>query len=186
MFKASVQRDATESSNRSWAMVALPLGPADHRRSLMKPFTATTLVIAIAVAGCNRNEATPTAANTGNAVTMDPNEILFTTPTLNDAIPATLQGSTAPSDCIQLHEWRRLGKKRYAKLKRLLITADSGGSNDYRNRLWKYEPQRLANQTGMIIEVCHYPPGTSKWNKFEHRLFCHITRNWRGVPLESH
>ncbi len=82
--------------------------------------------------------------------------------------------------------WRHLGKKRYAKPKRLLITADSGGSNGHRNRLWKYELQRLADQTGMIFEVCHYPPGTSKWNKIEHRLFCHITRNWRGVPLESH
>jgi len=82
--------------------------------------------------------------------------------------------------------WRLMGKKRYKKPKRLLITADSGGSNGHRNRLWKYELQRLANQTGMIIEVCHYPPGTSKWNKIEHRLFCHITRNWRGVPLESH
>jgi len=82
--------------------------------------------------------------------------------------------------------WRQLGKKRYQKPKRLLITADSGGSNGHRNRLWKHELQRLADQTGMIIEVCHYPPGTSKWNKIEHRLFCHITRNWRGVPLESH
>ncbi|MEZ6101985.1 MAG: ISAzo13 family transposase [Pirellulaceae bacterium] len=82
--------------------------------------------------------------------------------------------------------WHRLGKKRYRKPKRLLITADSGGSNGHRNRLWKYELQRLADQTGMIIEVCHYPPGTSKWNKIEHRLFCHITRNWRGVPLENH
>jgi hypothetical protein len=82
--------------------------------------------------------------------------------------------------------WHRLGKKRYAKPKRLLITADSGGSNGHRNRLWKFELQRLADQTGMVIEVCHYPPGTSKWNKIEHRLFCHITRNWRGVPLESH
>jgi len=82
--------------------------------------------------------------------------------------------------------WRLMGKKRYKKPKRLLITADSGGSNGHRNRLWKYELQRLANQTGMIIEVCHYPLGTSKWNKIEHRLFCHITRNWRGVPLESH
>jgi hypothetical protein len=81
--------------------------------------------------------------------------------------------------------WRRMGKKRYKKPKRLLITADCGGSNGHRNRLWKYELQRLADQTGMIIEVCHYPPGTSKWNKIEHRLFCHITRNWRGVPLES-
>jgi hypothetical protein len=82
--------------------------------------------------------------------------------------------------------WRRMGKKRYKRPKRLLITADSGGSNGHRNRLWKYELQRLADQTGMIIEVCHYPPGTSKWNKIEHRLFCHITRNWRGVPLESY
>ncbi len=82
--------------------------------------------------------------------------------------------------------WRRMGKKRYAKPKRLLITADSGGSNGHRNRLWKYELQQLADETEMTIEVCHYPPGTSKWNKIEHRLFCHITRNWRGVPLESH
>jgi hypothetical protein len=73
--------------------------------------------------------------------------------------------------------WRRMGKKRYKKPKRLLITADSGGSNGHRNRLWKFELQRLADETGMTIEVCHYPPGTSKWNKIEHRLFCHITRN---------
>ena len=86
-----------------------------------------------------------------------------------------------------IRRWfRRLGRKRYAAPKRLLITADSGGSNGNRNRLWKYELQRLADQTGMTIEVCHYPPGTSKGNKIEHRLFCHITRNWRGVPLETH
>lgn len=82
--------------------------------------------------------------------------------------------------------WRQMGKKRYPRPKRLLITADSGGSNGHRNRLWKYELQRLADQIGLTMEVCHYPPGTSKWNKIEHRLFCHITRNWRGVPLESH
>jgi hypothetical protein len=82
--------------------------------------------------------------------------------------------------------WRLLGKRRYEKPKRLLITADSGGSNGHRNRLWKHELQHFADQTGMTIEVCHYPPGTSKWNKIEHRLFCHITRNWRGVPLESY
>lgn len=82
--------------------------------------------------------------------------------------------------------WKWMGKKRYTNAKRLLITADSGGSNGHRNRLWKFELQQLADQTGMIIEVCHYPPGTSKWNKIEHRLFCHITRNWRGVPLETH
>lgn len=82
--------------------------------------------------------------------------------------------------------WRELGLPRYAKSHRLLITADSGGSNGHRNRLWKLELQRLADETGLKIEVCHYPPGTSKWNKIEHRLFCHITRNWRGVPLETH
>lgn len=83
------------------------------------------------------------------------------------------------------HWWRELGRKRYRRPTRLLITADCGGSNGHRNRLWKIELQQLANKTGMTIEVCHYPPGTSKWNKIEHRLFCHITRNWRGVPLET-
>ena len=81
--------------------------------------------------------------------------------------------------------WRLLGKQRYRNPRRLLITADSGGSNSSRNRLWKLELQRFADETGMIIEVCHFPPGTSKWNKIEHRVFCHITRNWRGVPLET-
>jgi len=81
--------------------------------------------------------------------------------------------------------WNRLGRKRYRSCKRLLITADSGGSNSPRTRLWLYQLQQLADKTGMIIEVCHYPPGTSKWNKIEHRLFCHITRNWQGVPLET-
>jgi len=81
--------------------------------------------------------------------------------------------------------WKRMGRKRYKAAKRLLITGDSGGSNGHRNRLWKAELQRFANRTGMILEVCHFPPGTSKWNKIEHRLFCHITRNWRGVPLET-
>jgi Rhodopirellula transposase DDE domain len=82
--------------------------------------------------------------------------------------------------------WQKLGRKRYPSGKRLVITADSGGSNSARNRLWKLELQRLANKTGLIIEVSHYPPGTSKWNKIEHRLFCHITRNWQGEPLETH
>jgi transposase len=82
--------------------------------------------------------------------------------------------------------WRELGQARYGRPRRLLITADSGGSNGHRNRLWKLELQKFADETGMTIEVCHYPPGTSKWNKIEHRLFCHITRNWRGVPLETH
>jgi len=81
--------------------------------------------------------------------------------------------------------WQRLGQARYGHPRRLLITADSGGSNSSRNRLWKLELQKFADETGMIVEVCHFPPGTSKWNKIEHRLFCHITRNWQGVPLET-
>jgi hypothetical protein len=83
------------------------------------------------------------------------------------------------------HWWKRLGQTRYGSPKRLLITADSGGSNNPRTRLWLWELQHFADETGMILEVCHYPPGTSKWNKIEHRLFCHITRNWRGIPLET-
>ena len=82
--------------------------------------------------------------------------------------------------------WKRMGRKRYGNARRLLITGDSGGSNGHRTRLWKTELQGLADRTGLILEVCHFPPGTSKWNKIEHRLFCHITRNWRGVPLETH
>jgi hypothetical protein len=81
--------------------------------------------------------------------------------------------------------WDKLGRKRYSAAKRLLVTADSGGSNSSRCRLWKVELQKWSNETGLIIEVCHYPPGTSKWNKIEHRLFCHITRNWQGIPLET-
>jgi len=81
--------------------------------------------------------------------------------------------------------WQKLGRRRYSQARRLLVTADSGGSNSSRSRLWKLELQKLADEIGLIIEVCHYPPGTSKWNKIEHRLFCHITRNWRGVPLET-
>jgi hypothetical protein len=81
--------------------------------------------------------------------------------------------------------WKKLGRKRYPLAKRLLITADCGGSNSPRTRLWRWELQRLANTTGLKIELCHFPPGTSKWNKIEHRLFCHITRNWKGIPLET-
>jgi transposase len=82
--------------------------------------------------------------------------------------------------------WKRLGRRRHREAQRLLITADSGGSNSCRNRLWKVELQRLSNEIGLEIEVCHFPPGTSKWNKIEHRLFCHVTRNWRGQPLETY
>ena len=81
--------------------------------------------------------------------------------------------------------WTKLGQKKYAKAKRITITADSGGSNSSRSRLWKVELQQWADETGLIVEVCHYPPGTSQWNKIEHRLFCHITQNWRGTPLET-
>ena len=81
--------------------------------------------------------------------------------------------------------WEKLGRKRYGGVKRILVTADSGGSNGSRCRLWKAELQEWADETGLIVEVCHYPPGTSKWNKIEHRLFCHITKNWQGTPLET-
>lgn len=82
--------------------------------------------------------------------------------------------------------WRWMGRPTYPKAKRLLITADSGGSNGARVRLWKWELQRLADETGWEISVCHFPPGTSKWNKIEHRLFSFISQNWRGKPLISH
>lgn len=82
--------------------------------------------------------------------------------------------------------WYEMGKTLYPEATELLITADCGGSNGYRSRLWKAELQILGDEIGLTIKVCHFPPGTSKWNKIEHRLFCHITRNWRGVPLETH
>lgn len=81
--------------------------------------------------------------------------------------------------------WRQMGRKTYPQAKELLITADGGGSNGSRTRLWKVALQRMVDATGLKISVCHFPPGTSKWNKIEHRMFCHITRNWRGRPLES-
>lgn len=79
-----------------------------------------------------------------------------------------------------------MGKETYSDATRLLITADGGGSNSSRSKLWKTELQQLANETGMHITVCHFPPGTSKWNKIELRLFSHISQNWRGKPLVSH
>jgi transposase len=81
--------------------------------------------------------------------------------------------------------WKHLGRKRYPNAKTLTITADCGGSNSYRTRLWKTELQRLADHTGLRIRVMHYPPGTSKWNKIEHRLFSYISINWRAKPLVS-
>jgi hypothetical protein len=82
--------------------------------------------------------------------------------------------------------WRAEGRKIYADATKILITADSGGSNGYRLRLWKLELQKFADQTGLCISVCHFPPGTSKWNKVEHRLFSFISSNWRGEPLRDY
>ena len=78
-----------------------------------------------------------------------------------------------------------MGRAAYPEANQLLIIADSGGSNGSRNRLWKRELQTLADDTGLTIAVCHFPPGTSKWNKIEHRMFSHISKNWRGKPLTS-
>ena len=81
--------------------------------------------------------------------------------------------------------WQRMGCHMYPQAQQLLITADGGGSNGSRSRLWKVELQKLSDATGLEVSVCHFPPGTSKWNKIEHRVFCHITENWRGRPLVS-
>jgi len=81
--------------------------------------------------------------------------------------------------------WQVMGRRTYPQARELLITADSGGSNGARLRLWKWELQQLANKSGLDITVCHFPPGTSKWNKIEHRLFSYISTNWRGRPLTS-
>ena len=81
--------------------------------------------------------------------------------------------------------WRQMGMAAYPRAERLLVTCDGGGSNSGRGRLWKLELQGLADESGLRISVCHFPPGTSKWNKIEHRMFCHITQNWRGRPLVS-
>jgi hypothetical protein len=81
--------------------------------------------------------------------------------------------------------WGAMGKSAYRDAQELLITADAGGSNGYRSRAWKHELQKFADETDLRVRVCHFPPGTSKWNKIEHRLFCHITQNWRGKPLRT-
>jgi hypothetical protein len=82
--------------------------------------------------------------------------------------------------------WQQVGVKRYGKTREIFITADAGGSNGYRSRVWKYELQRFADKYGIAIRVSHFPPGTSKWNKVEHRLFSFISMNWRGRPLRSY
>src|SRR3990167_2205443 len=81
--------------------------------------------------------------------------------------------------------WRKMGRRIYGRAKTLMITADSGGSNSARSRLWKLELAKLASETGLFLVICHFPPGTSKWNKIEHRLFSFITQNWRGKPLRN-
>jgi hypothetical protein len=82
--------------------------------------------------------------------------------------------------------WRTMGRRLYPRAKRLLVTADAGGSNGPKVRLWKVELQKLANELAMEVSVCHFPPGTSKWNKIEHRLFSFISMNWRGKPLTTY
>jgi hypothetical protein len=94
---------------------------------------------------------------------------------------------TATFAVASIRTWiEKIGRVRYPNARELTITADCGGSNGSRVRLWKVELQKLADETGLTIKVRHYPPGTSKWNKIEHRLFCHITQNWRGRPLTDH
>jgi hypothetical protein len=82
--------------------------------------------------------------------------------------------------------WQEMGSRRFPRASELMITADGGGSNGSRNRLWKWALQGLTNDLGLALRVCHFPPGTSKWNKIEHRLFCFITKNWRGRPLTGY
>jgi len=95
-----------------------------------------------------------------------------------------IAADTAEFAVQSIRTWRkRMGRARYPKARALTITADCGGSNGARVRLWKTELQKLADETGLVVHVHHYPPGTSKWNRIEHRLFCHITQNWRGRPL---
>jgi hypothetical protein len=95
-----------------------------------------------------------------------------------------ITADTAEFAVQSIRTWRaRMGRARYPTARSLTITADCGGANGARVRLWKTELQKLADKTGLIVHVHHYPPGTSKWNRIEHRLFCHITQNWRGRPL---
>ncbi len=105
--------------------------------------------------------------------------------TANDAfVSVGITSDTAEFAVEAIRTWlKRMGRQRYPKARKLTITADCGGSNGGRVRLWKVELQKLADETGLTLNVHHYPPGTSKWNKIEHRLFCHITQNWRARPL---
>jgi hypothetical protein len=109
---------------------------------------------------------------------------------MNDNVGWVSVGTDHDTACFAVNAirrwWRAMGKKRHPKAKRLMITADGGGSNGYRVRLWKVELQKLSDEFKLPITVCHLPPGTSKWNKIEHRLFSFITINWRGKPLRSY
>lgn len=97
-----------------------------------------------------------------------------------------IDNDTAQFSVNSIRRWLDvMGRERYPDMNQLMITADGGGSNGSRVRLFKVELQNLADETGLTLQVCHYPPGTSKWNKIEHRLFCHITQNWRGKPLTT-
>jgi hypothetical protein len=104
----------------------------------------------------------------------------------NGWVSVGIDHDTARFAAESLHRWwQQMGSRVYPKAKELLVTADAGGSNGYRLRLWKVALQELADAIGLRISVCHFPPGPSKWNKIEHRMFCHITENWRGKPLVS-
>ena len=95
-----------------------------------------------------------------------------------------ISSDTAEFAVNSIRSWHsKMGQEQYPNIKKIMITADCGGSNNYRSRLWKYELQELANELSLEILVCHFPPGTSKWNKIEHRLFSQISQNWRGGPL---
>jgi len=137
----------------------------------------------------------------GDPVRVDDHSFFATGPQVEQAIPYGVYDLTADSGWVNVgvdHDtsafavasirrwWQARGAADYPDAKRLLITADAGGSNNHRYRLWKAELAVLASETGLTIMVCHFPPGTSKWNKIEHRLFSQITMNWRGRPLTSH
>jgi hypothetical protein len=137
----------------------------------------------------------------GEPVQVEDHSFFFTGPDVEQAIPYGIYDITRNTGWVNVgvdHDtsvfavesirrwWKVRGSQDYPQASRLLITADAGGSNSYRYRVWKSELAALAAETGLAITVCHFPPGTSKWNKIEHRLFSHITLNWRGRPLTSH
>jgi transposase len=137
----------------------------------------------------------------GEPVEVEDHSFFFTGPDVEQAIPYGIYDLTRNTGWVNVgvdHDtsvfavesirrwWQARGRWDYPQASRLLITADAGGSNGYRYRVWKSELAALAAETGLAITVCHFPPGTSKWNKIEHRLFAHITMSWRGRPLTSH